>query len=162
MVAEDDEVASALMRLAWSSVAALAIAPLQDLLDLGREARMNVPGRAAANWRWRCTRDMLSEARFEWLRDLTTASHRSTAQREATSTVLRTPCDPTSAGPIRRRVSAHPSVAEGSSHLPTHRHRNPLRPSEGRIRTAHFPSGRALSRWHGSCECRCQVLTAVV
>ena len=35
-----------LMRLAWSSKAALAIAPLQDLLNLGSEARMNIPGRA--------------------------------------------------------------------------------------------------------------------
>jgi hypothetical protein len=34
----------ALMKLAWSSVAALSMAPLQDLLNLGKEARMNVPG----------------------------------------------------------------------------------------------------------------------
>jgi len=74
--AKDGEAASALIRLAWSSVAALVVAPLQDLLNLGREARMNVPGRAAANWRWRCTEDMLSGPAFEWLRQLTTASHR--------------------------------------------------------------------------------------
>ena len=37
--------------------AALAMAPLQDLLNLGNEARMNVPGRADGNWRWRCTED---------------------------------------------------------------------------------------------------------
>ena len=42
-----------LMRLAWSSGAALAIAPLQDLLNLGPEARMNVPGRPEGNWAWR-------------------------------------------------------------------------------------------------------------
>ena len=40
------EVAPALMGLAWRSVAGLAIAPIQDLLNLGNEARMNVPGRA--------------------------------------------------------------------------------------------------------------------
>src|SRR5207245_3921845 len=40
------EAAPALMHLAWSSMAALTIAPLQDLLNLGAEARMNVPGRA--------------------------------------------------------------------------------------------------------------------
>ena len=33
-------------------LSALAIAPLQDLLNLGHEARMNVPGRAEGNWRW--------------------------------------------------------------------------------------------------------------
>jgi 4-alpha-glucanotransferase len=70
------EVAPALVRLAWESVAALAIAPLQDLLNLGNEARMNVPGRAAGNWRWRCTEDMLSPHALEPLRDLTTTSGR--------------------------------------------------------------------------------------
>jgi 4-alpha-glucanotransferase len=71
------EVAPALLRLAWESGAALAIAPLQDLLNLGNEARMNVPGRADGNWRWRCTEEMLSTRAFEWLRDLTKASGRS-------------------------------------------------------------------------------------
>jgi len=71
------EVAPALMHLAWESIAALAIAPLQDLLNLGNEARMNVPGRAEGNWRWRCTEEMLSTHAFEWLRDLTNMSRRS-------------------------------------------------------------------------------------
>jgi 4-alpha-glucanotransferase len=66
----------ALIGLAWSSRAALAIAPLQDLLNLGREARMNVPGRASANWRWRCTPEMLTDGPFAWLRDLTRNSER--------------------------------------------------------------------------------------
>ena len=48
---------------------------LQDLLNLGGEARMNVPGQAVANWRWRVTGDMLSDAPFEWLADLTRAVH---------------------------------------------------------------------------------------
>jgi 4-alpha-glucanotransferase len=77
---ERGEAAAALMRLAWSSEAALAMAPLQDLLNLGKEARMNVPGRAAGNWRWRFTADMLSAPAFEWLRDLTTVSHRAVAR----------------------------------------------------------------------------------
>jgi 4-alpha-glucanotransferase len=58
------------------------MAPLQDLLDLGNDARMNVPGRAAGNWRWRCTEDMLSVSAFERLRDLTTAARRSGAPAE--------------------------------------------------------------------------------
>jgi 4-alpha-glucanotransferase len=72
-----DEVSAALVRLAWSSAAALAMAPLQDLLNLGTEARMNVPGRAAGNWAWRCTEDMLSAAAFRSLLDLTESSNRS-------------------------------------------------------------------------------------
>jgi 4-alpha-glucanotransferase len=70
------EAAPALMHLAWSSAAALAMAPLQDLLSLGTEARMNVPGRAGGNWRWRCTDDMLTPAAFQRLRDLTETSNR--------------------------------------------------------------------------------------
>jgi 4-alpha-glucanotransferase len=65
------------MRLAWSSPAALAIAPLQDLLNLGSEARMNVPGRADGNWRWRVREDMLSPQAFQRLQDLTESSNRS-------------------------------------------------------------------------------------
>jgi 4-alpha-glucanotransferase len=71
------EAAPALMCLAWSSIAALTIAPLQDVLNLGREARMNVPGRAEGNWRWRCTEQMLTGPAFEWLREVTTTSSRS-------------------------------------------------------------------------------------
>jgi len=61
------EAAPALMRLAWSSPAALAIAPLQDLAQLGHEARMNVPGRAMGTGVAR-REDMLSSQAFQWLR----------------------------------------------------------------------------------------------
>ncbi len=74
---ESIEVAHAMMSLAFSSVAALAIAPLQDLLNLGKEARMNVPGSIEGNWRWRCSENMLAPAAFEWLKDLTDKSKRS-------------------------------------------------------------------------------------
>ena len=59
------------MRLAWSSIATLAIAPLQDLLNLGGGSRMNVPGQAGGNWRWRVTEDAMSPQVFEWVRELT-------------------------------------------------------------------------------------------
>lgn len=71
-----DEVAWELIRLAWSSPAGLAIAPLQDLLNLGAEGRMNLPGTTEGNWRWRCTDDMLSESVFERLHGLTTTTDR--------------------------------------------------------------------------------------
>jgi 4-alpha-glucanotransferase len=60
-----------LMRLAWGSVARIAIAPLQDVLALGPEARMNTPGKPSGNWRWRVTREMLRNDLVDWLRDLT-------------------------------------------------------------------------------------------
>jgi 4-alpha-glucanotransferase len=71
------EVSPALIRLAWSSAAALAITPLQDVLNLGKGARMNVPGRAEGNWSWRCSNEMLSLPAFDWLSELTRESKRS-------------------------------------------------------------------------------------
>ena len=73
------EAAPALIHLAWSSKAAVAIAPLQDLLNLGETSRMNVPGRASGNWCWRWPEDMLSLPAFEWLQNLTEVSKRSGA-----------------------------------------------------------------------------------
>jgi 4-alpha-glucanotransferase len=49
---------------------------LQDLLNLGNEARMNLPGRAEGNWRWRYTEDMLTPEVFRRLYDLTETSAR--------------------------------------------------------------------------------------
>ena len=42
-----------MIRLAFSSVAHTAVVPLQDVLGLGSEARMNYPGKASGNWAWR-------------------------------------------------------------------------------------------------------------
>lgn len=77
---KEDQIAPALLRLAWSSSAKLAVAPLQDVLNLAAEARMNVPGRPEGNWRWRATDKMLSVAAFEWLAELTQASKRSNVE----------------------------------------------------------------------------------
>ena len=62
--------ARSLIRLAWESVAELAIAPAQDVLGLGSEARMNVPGSANGNWNWRL-REAPSLKHAEELRSLT-------------------------------------------------------------------------------------------
>jgi len=60
-----------LIRLAWSSVAFYAIAPIQDIFSLGTEARMNVPGEPAGNWGFRYRSDMLSDEIAEKLTYLT-------------------------------------------------------------------------------------------
>jgi 4-alpha-glucanotransferase len=60
-----------LIRMAWSSVADLAIAPLQDVLDLGTDARMNLPGRPAGNWGWRFREGAFHQGLVDRLRDLT-------------------------------------------------------------------------------------------
>jgi 4-alpha-glucanotransferase len=50
---DDERFASALMRLAYESVAETAIVPVQDILNLGSDARMNRPGAKSDNWSWR-------------------------------------------------------------------------------------------------------------
>ncbi len=50
-----------LIRSALSSVARLAILPLQDVLELGGEHRMNLPGVQGGNWRWRFTWNQVRE-----------------------------------------------------------------------------------------------------
>ncbi|HEX2474722.1 MAG TPA: 4-alpha-glucanotransferase [Lacipirellulaceae bacterium] len=74
------EISWELIRLAWSSVAALAIAPLQDLLNLGLQARMNIPGRAEGNWAWRSTEELLSGPYLKTLLDLTINANRRSIQ----------------------------------------------------------------------------------
>jgi 4-alpha-glucanotransferase len=74
--AKSAEASRALMEVSWSSAAALAIAPLQDLLNLGSEARMNIPGHPEDNWRWRATKEMFADPAFEWLRNLTKNANR--------------------------------------------------------------------------------------
>lgn len=51
-----------MIRLAMGSVARTAIVPMQDLLGLGNEARMNRPGEAGGNWRWRLAPDAFTPA----------------------------------------------------------------------------------------------------
>jgi 4-alpha-glucanotransferase len=70
------EVAWDFIRSVWSSKAGLTIAPLQDLLNLGVEGRMNVPGVATGNWRWRCPEEMLKPSVFQRLGGLTTSTGR--------------------------------------------------------------------------------------
>ena len=58
----------ALVREAWASTAATAVAPMQDLIKAGSEARMNTPGVAEGNWGWRL-RDLPWQS-CAWVRQL--------------------------------------------------------------------------------------------
>lgn len=55
------DIAWDMIRAVWASVASLAVAPMQDMMGLGSEARMNFPSREAGNWGWRMSEDALSE-----------------------------------------------------------------------------------------------------
>lgn len=58
-------------RLAYMSVSNTAVATLQDLMELGNEARMNFPGKVGGYWRWRYLPHMLTEKIATRLRDMT-------------------------------------------------------------------------------------------
>jgi 4-alpha-glucanotransferase len=59
------------LRLAASSPAEVSMVQAQDVLGLGSEARMNVPGRATGSWRWRMERDALTREHARRLRAMT-------------------------------------------------------------------------------------------
>jgi 4-alpha-glucanotransferase len=56
----DHEVPDAMMRATLASVARLAILPVQDLLHLGSQARLNRPGTTTGNWQWRLPLESLT------------------------------------------------------------------------------------------------------
>jgi 4-alpha-glucanotransferase len=78
-VARDgSDVAWDMIRLAWGSTADLAIAPMQDVLDLGTDARMNTPSKPDGNWRWRMADGAFHERLIERLAEMTVLFGRST------------------------------------------------------------------------------------
>ena len=65
-----------MIRLAFSSRAALAVVPLQDYLGLGSESRLNIPGTTLNNWRWRVQSNQLGPELLEQVRALVTEASR--------------------------------------------------------------------------------------
>jgi 4-alpha-glucanotransferase len=67
---EDEEIHWVMIRAILASVANLAIIPLQDVLGLGSGARMNLPGTAKGNWRWRFRKGALKPEMAKRLRQM--------------------------------------------------------------------------------------------
>jgi 4-alpha-glucanotransferase len=65
-----DGIAWDLIRLAMSSVSNQAIIPIQDVFNLGQDARMNAPGTAENNWAWRFRGEALTEDYSNRLKEL--------------------------------------------------------------------------------------------
>ncbi len=72
----DRRPALALIEMAWASAAVEAIIPLQDLLELGAEARMNIPGFARGNWGWRMRWTQIRGRHLKFLKELTARYNR--------------------------------------------------------------------------------------
>lgn len=67
---DGSSVAWDLIRACWASVAAFALAPMQDFLDLGNEARMNYPGNPSGNWFWRMNEIDINENLGDRIKEL--------------------------------------------------------------------------------------------
>lgn len=70
------EVVAALVRVLFASVAESVVVPMQDLLELGSEARMNVPGLSTGNWTWRLTESGLAALPVDRIRGWATLTGR--------------------------------------------------------------------------------------
>ena len=68
---QGDDMVWELIRTALASVAETAIIPLQDLLTLGSDSRMNMPGTVGSNWSWRYRRGELTPPLADRLADFT-------------------------------------------------------------------------------------------
>jgi len=80
-IVENREPWWALIRLAMSSPARVAMLQAQDVLGLGSEAQMNRPGTARGNWRWKLRRGQLTGDLAERLRDATVTASRGATRR---------------------------------------------------------------------------------
>ena len=111
---DGDEIHWDMIRLAFSSVADTAIIPLQDILGLDSRARMNMPGKAEGNWRWRFQKGQIDERAHDRLAELTAVYSRwngaiPEGSRPAVSprrTSTRLP-----GGPAIRRTASDPQTA---------------------------------------------------
>ena len=73
---DGSDVAGDMLRSVWGSVAVFAVAPLQDMMRLGTEARMNFPGKVGGFWSWRMGNDDLSVDLKKYLQELNWLFHR--------------------------------------------------------------------------------------
>lgn len=71
MAVDGHDIAWDMIRLSMASVADTAVSMMQDLMDLGNEARMNFPGKVGGYWRWRYQPYMLNDGVKHRLREVT-------------------------------------------------------------------------------------------
>ena len=56
-----------MVKLAYASASKMAILPMQDVLKLDSNARMNLPGTVGTNWGWRMSKDALTDEKAMYL-----------------------------------------------------------------------------------------------
>lgn len=78
-VKRNGDIPWAMIRAAWASIADTAIAPMQDILELGTDARMNIPSTLGGNWQWRLRGSELTDELAERIAALTVTYGREAA-----------------------------------------------------------------------------------
>lgn len=78
-----DDICFELIRTAYASVADIVIIPMQDVLNLGSEARMNFPGKASGNWTWRFVWSMINDELAEIYKLMTKIYERPIINKES-------------------------------------------------------------------------------
>lgn len=73
---EKGKISWELIKAAWKSKADMALAPMQDFLDLDNKARMNYPGTVEDNWEWRVKKEQLQPELAKKIRTLTQKTNR--------------------------------------------------------------------------------------
>ncbi len=79
--ADGKDIHKYLMRAASQSVAAMAVFPFQDVLGLGTEHRMNLPGTSTGNWQWRFEWSQVEHGHAAWLYELSAVNGRCAADK---------------------------------------------------------------------------------
>lgn len=77
---DESNIHNDLIYLAMSSIANLAVIPLQDVLGFGNDCRMNTPGVAKGNWSWRCAPEFLTSETRQHLKSRSERFYRHSAQ----------------------------------------------------------------------------------
>ena len=78
------DMVSKLIQTAYASVANMVIIPMQDILNLGSEARMNFPGKLGGNWTWRFSWDQVPHSLAGYYKELTVLYERPPLAEEST------------------------------------------------------------------------------
>lgn len=73
---DTDDGVESFIRCVLSSPCCMAVVPMQDVLHLGSEARMNLPGTIGGNWAWRMAPDAATDELARHLREMNETYHR--------------------------------------------------------------------------------------
>ncbi len=119
-ITQEEDIAWSFVRGALTSVANLAIIPVQDVLGLDSDARMNVPSKILGNWSWRLRRGELSEELAARLARLVELTDRDAVLREAAQSKDQDTTQPASAaeqhkGKMCEQISAFQGSASADA-----------------------------------------------